>query len=286
MKKIMLFSLIFIFILTACYFSASAATEKTEKEPAGVLTLVGVDEDTLNKVLDDIHVFDDLPYSGYKYFDNLNSMIMGLQSGVISMIATDEYTAGYLISRSDAFAPLTSDAREEVYYNYAMVLREEDQALCGRISEAIDSMKTDGTLETLKKQYIDDCIAGTDPTAVEPAVFEGADTLTIALTGDRPPMDYFSETGIPIGFNTALISEVAKRLGMNVQFISIDSGARAISLSSGRTDIVFWTELGEFDDWEKGNSEDLPEHTIPTHPYLRGKDALVVLADSEFAARK
>ncbi len=282
MNKYVLF---FIVLMLCISFPIVSFAEGTEKGLAGVLTIAGVDEDTLNKVLDDIHVFDDLPYSGYKYFDNLNSMVMALQSGVVPMINIDEFTAGYLISRSDAFTLLPMDAREEVYFNFAMVLLEENQALCDRISAAIENLKTDGTLESLKKQYIDDCIAGTEPAAVEPAVFEGADTLKIALTGDRPPTDFFSESGIPAGFNTALISEVAKQLEMNVKFIPIDSGARAISLYSGESDIVFWTVLGEFDDWEKANSEDLPEQTIPTHPYLRGKEVFVVLSDSEAAAQ-
>ena len=283
MKKTVLF---FIALILCVSFPLVSFAEGSEKGPAGVLTIAGVDEDTLNKVLEDLHIFDNLPYSGYKYFDNLNSMIMALQSGMISMINTDEFTAGYLISRSDAFAALPIEERDEVYYNFAMVLMEDNQALCDRISAAIDDMKSDGTMDSLRKQYIDDCKAGTEPEAVVPVVFEGADTLKVALTGDKPPMDYFSLAGIPAGFNTALMSEVAKRLGMNVQFISIDSGARAISLSSGESDVVFWSQLGEFDNWEKSNSEDLPEHTIPTHPYLRGKEAFVVMADSELAAQK
>ena len=268
MKKTVLF---FIALILCVSFPIVSFAEGSEKGPAGILTIAGVDEDTLNKVLEDLHIFDNLPYSGYKYFDNLNSMIMALQSGMISMINTDEFTAGYLVSQSDAFAALPIEERDEVYYNYAMVLME---------------MKSDGTMDSLRKQYIDDCIAGTEPEAAVPVVFEGADTLKVALTGDRPPMDYFSLAGVPAGFNTALMSEVAKRLEMNIQFISIDSGARAISLSSGESDVVFWSQLGEFDNWEKSNSEDLPEHTIPTHPYLRGKEAFVVMADSELAAQK
>lgn len=281
MKKIF----VFIVIILCVSFPLVSFAEGTEKGICGVLTLAGVEEDTLNKVLDDIHVFDNLPYSSYKYYDNFNSMIMALQSGVVSIINSDEFSAGYLISRSDEFAALPIDSRDDVSFNYSMLLREDNQELCDRISAAIENLIADGTVESLKKQYIDDVIAGTEPTVVEPAVFEGGDTLRIALTGDRPPMDYFSESGIPSGFNTALVSEVAKQLEMNVQFISVDTGARAIALSSGEADIVFWTQLGEFDDWEKANTEDVPEHTIPTHPYLRSKETFVVLSDSEAAAQ-
>ena len=55
-------------------------------------------------------------------------------------------------------------------------------------------------------------------------------------------MDYFSESGKPMGFNTAIISEIGKQLGINIEFISVDSGARAVALASGAADIVFWSE--------------------------------------------
>ena len=120
----------------------------------------------------------------------------------------------------------------------------------------------------MKQKYIDDCIVGKDPDAVKPEHFDGAKTLKVALTGDRPPMDYFAEDGKPIGFNTAFVSEIARRLKMNAEFISIDSGARAVSLSSKECDVVFWSEVGNFNNREGSDKEDIPEHTIITEPYL------------------
>ena len=141
-------------------------------------------------------------------------------------------------------------------------------------------MKADGTLSAMKKKYIDDCIAGTDTEAVKPEHFDGAMTFKIALTGDHPPMDYFADAGEPIGFNTALVSEIAKRLKMNAVFISVHSGARGICLESKACDVVFWTETGAYRKREGWELEDRPKHTIITEPYLDSTLIYLTMSDS------
>ena len=71
---------------------------------------------------------------------------------------------------------------------------------------------------------------------------------------------------------------------MNIEFISIETGARSIALSSGTCDIVFWSELGDFENRDGYEKEDQPENTILTEPYLSGWMAYVVMADSGIAA--
>ena len=248
----------------------------------GRLSKLGVSEETLNVDIAESFLAAS-PYTGLKFFDTLQSMLAALGSKRIAAIEIDEYTAGYLHSRTGIYTvfPVFQPSGCPVdYVKYSMLLREEDTELCGRISSAIRDMKADGTLETLKKKYIDDCIAGTDPEAVKPEHFDGAQTIKVALTGDLPPMDYISVAGEPIGFNTALVSEIAKRLKMNAEFVSIDTGARATALASKMCDVVFWSEFGDFNNREDYDKEDMPEHTIITESYLRCTYMNVALSDS------
>ena len=71
--------------------------------------------------------------------------------------------------------------------------------------------------------------------------FDGADTIKVGVTGDLPPFDYMTEAGEPEGFNKVILAEIGKRIGKNIELVSIDSGSRAIALSSGQIDVVFWT---------------------------------------------
>lgn len=276
MKKAICLILVALLALSTLGLPALAG----DQGELGRLTKLNVDEDTLTQAIMESY-FDKVPFSRYRFFDNLNSMIGALVSGRITGMALDEFTAEYLLSRTEEYAIYNPPETAPSYnLNFSMLLREADAALCDRISEAIEAMKADGTLDALKKQYIDEVIAGAEPEAVVPEVFEGGETLKVAVTGDRPPMDYFSDAGEPIGFNTALVSEVGRRLGMNVEFVSIDTAARALALESGMSDVIFWMEAGDFGNWENADVEDQPEGTVVSTPFLTGAFTHVVLASS------
>lgn len=163
---------------------------------------------------------------------------------------------------------------------FSILLRVEDAELRDRISDCISGMKADGTIEELKQRYVEDVIGGDDPYAVVPGIFPDAVTIRVAVTGDRPPMDYVSVGGDPIGFNTALIAEIAKKLGVNVEFVNVACAARGIALASGVCDIVFWMEIGDFENWEGAALEDQPENTIVTEPYMSVPLWWAVLSES------
>ena len=270
MKKVV--SLILLLIIA---MMGTCLAEQAAEKPLGHLTKLGVEEAVLNAQIRS--TFEEIPFSEYRYFDNLNSMVMALDSGDIDGFLTTQYTYEFLRARINRYSTFSTDPPYEYAYGYAMLLRQEDQELCNRITEAIREMKADGTLDALKEQYIDKCIAGEEPAAVRPEVFDKPDTLTVALTGDLPPMDYFSAEGKPVGFNTALISEIGKRLAVNIELISIDSGSRAVSLASGKSDVVFWTEAADYYNWDGAAQEDQPENTLLTDIYLPAEIRIVVL---------
>jgi hypothetical protein len=56
-------------------------------------------------------------------------------------------------------------------------------------------------------------------------------------------MDFISADGVPAGFNTALISEIGKRLHINIKSVNIESGSRTIALLTGKAQVVFWTPV-------------------------------------------
>ena len=129
-------------------------------------------------------------------------------------------------------------------------------------------MNEDDTLLLLKAKYIDYAKDDLKPVAQHSAAitfekFPDAETVKIAITGDMPPLDYIAADGSAAGFNTALIAEIAKRLKVNVELVSINAGARAAALSSGRADGVFWF-------WHNNSvdgSLDTPEGIALTEPY-------------------
>ena len=278
MKKLVLLAVTLVMVLSLCLpAGAEPAVEVTKYGNIGRLSKLNITEDQLNDVLKDIMV--NSICNRYVFYDTMTDMLMALQRGDIVVLETDQNTVRYIASRNDGIVD------RPPYLNpnnllFCMLLREEDAELCDRLSAAIAEMKEDGTLEQLRQRYVEDVITGVDPDAVEPEIFPGAPTIRVAVTGDRPPMDYVSARGEPLGFNTALIAEIAKGLGINVEFVNVNCAARGIALATGVCDIVFWMEVGDFENWEGADFEDQPENTLVTDPYLSVSLWWAVRADS------
>jgi ABC-type amino acid transport substrate-binding protein len=167
--------------------------------------------------------------------------------------------------------------------DFSFLMMEDHLTLRDEFNQAISDMKADGTLDALKASIM-------DLNRTETEKIDSAETIRVGVTGDLPPIDYVDEAGIPAGFNTAVLAEISKRTGKNIELVSIESGARSLALSQGKVDVVFWSRISEpdqsiFDSLpEKRKNEatmislalspyrhpdiDIPEGTITTDVYF------------------
>lgn len=176
-----------------------------------------------------------------RFYGSLNEMLLALDAGLIDGACMPEFTGKYLLARNeDLQAGMFefSNVKESYYLGFY-----NNDELRDRANEALSVMRADGTLYALQEEYLTDL--ATDPAPVTFETFEGAQTIRVAVTGDLPPMDYTAEDGSPAGFNTALLSELGKRLKVNIEILNIESAARTISLTSGVADVIFWYLYGE-----------------------------------------
>lgn len=176
-----------------------------------------------------------------RFFGSLNEMLMALNAGLIDGACMPEITAKYLLARNAAFRAAMlefGNVKERYYLGFY-----NNASLRDRVNEALRAMKADGTLYALREAYLSDLSADGAPAEFE--TFEGAETVRVGVTGDLPPIDYVAENGAPTGFNTALLSELGKRLQVNIEILHIESSARTMSLTSGVADIIFWYLYGD-----------------------------------------
>lgn len=188
------------------------------------------------------------------YFDNLNEMVMGLQNKTVDMIEVYQSVAKYLVAHNpelEVMHEFDMDKEQSVFVQrmlnsrlgntFSFLTRSDNQALADEFNKAINAMKEDGTLEKLVKEQIDGAVEG-EPETVEIPEIAGSEKIKVAVTGSLPPMDYVSADGKAAGFNTAVLAEISKRIGRSIEIVVLDgSMARAMALSSGVVDIVFWT---------------------------------------------
>lgn len=276
MKKIFtIFSafILFSLILTAC------GENKPAPSPVklGMIKHLNASEEEFNNFTKEISSTLSLNLTSYNpvFYDNLNSMLMALDSGEIKVISTYDCVARYITARNSKYEIIKDDTLEFIDA-FCFAMHEDNTALKNDVDKFIDDIRNDGTLSQLTKEYVTN-FKNSDPPAVEIQHFDGADTIKIAVTGDLPPLDLVLANGQPAGFNTALLAELGKRLHKNIEIINVDSAARASALMSNRVDLIFWaivpvSEIIPAD-------ADKPEGTALSTPYYRGKIVHVKLKD-------
>ena len=186
-----------------------------------------------------------------RYYDTLNAMLMALQAGEVYAIKVPYYTGKYLCSANDNLmmreeyhpekaTEITDWALSLISEGYSFMTKEENTELRDAFDVQITAMKEDGTLQKLIDEYIIKVSDGGEPVAIAFEKFDG-DPIRIAVTGSLPPMDYVAADGTFAGFNTAVLAEIGKRLQKNIELVQVDSVGRALALSEGTVDVVFWT---------------------------------------------
>ena len=141
------------------------------------------------------------------FFENFNSMQMALASKNIDEIQIYGSVAKYMTKNNSDFA-IKETQTVKLVDNFCCALREEDSALKNSFDAAIDSMKADGTLDSLIEKYITNLET---PLPVDIRKIDGAETIKVGVTGDLPPLDLVLADGTPAGFNTAVLAERSPR---------------------------------------------------------------------------
>ena len=201
-------------------------------------------------------------------FDNLNSMVMSLNAGSIDGMIVYFTVGSYLCRQNENLTSWIEYSEMEKIYrgemniknrfildqilgtDFTFLLMEDRITLRDEFNRALADMKADGTLDALKDSIM-------DLNKVEITKIDNAETIRIGVTGDLPPIDYVDEAGVPAGFNTAVLAEISKRIGKNIELVSIESGARSLALSQGIVDVVFWSRISMPD---QGIFDSLPEN--------------------------
>ena len=206
------------------------------------------------------------------YFDTLDAMLMALNSGDIDNMLVYESTGNYIDSPELAVTIRFKDTDNPGTFarmmenglmsnDFSFMMMEDNTALRDEFNDAIEAIKEDGTMEKLVEEHINKAAADKSATpAVELPSFEGADTIKVAVTGSLPPMDYVGPDGAPAGFSTAVLAEIANRLGKNIEIVVVDSVGRAAALASGAVDTVFWTRTNDLSNqFSEGDKDELKE---------------------------
>ena len=247
--------------------AADAETSTVKK--LGMITHLNVTEKRMDELYQEAVKKAAIEINRYEfvYFDNLNLMQMGIEAGKVDEISLYDSVADYLIANNDKYEITEGNSMKAFADSFCFAVRKDDAALKADLNKAIEEMKADGTLEKLTNDYIVKVDKGQVPPKVEIPMTDGAQTIKVGVTGDFPPLDYVNADGTPAGFNTAILAEIAKRSGKNIELIQIDSGARGAALSSNQIDVIFWAILPNAETFP--SDIDKPEGVELSEPYFK-----------------
>ena len=276
MKKRMITAALAALMLgvSGCGGTADKPAEKpanSNERIVGRLAYAGVSEEQYNLMVKNSRKQGE-PEITTKFFDTLSNMKLALDSGQIDEIVINESTAMYMSAWDTTLEK--KDYNEPVKVSFSMLLKKGNEELCKKLSATIKEMKEDGTFDDLETNYLYAYIGEAYPKPVKCEHKDEWKTLTVAVTGDLPQMDFVSVSGEPAGYSTAVAAELGKRLGYNIEFLNIDSGARATALSTGTADVVFWSVSVTGESFNTENI-DIPDGTIITEPYIEQKNMVV-----------
>ncbi len=248
---------------------ADDANKTGGKIQLGMIAHLNATEQKMDEIFAQIEESEKVPLTKYtvKFYDSLNLMQMGIESGSVDEISVYDSVAKYIVANNEKYEFVNDKELKVFNDNFCFAVRKDDAQLKADLDKAIEEMKADGSLDKLVKEYITDVDKDKVPPAVELPMTEGAQSIKVGVTGDLPPLDYVNADGKPAGFNTALLAEVAKRSGKNIEIVDIDSGARAAALSSGKIDVIFWAIVPNGDKMPR--DIDKPEGVELTTPYFK-----------------
>ncbi|MBQ7151902.1 MAG: transporter substrate-binding domain-containing protein [Synergistaceae bacterium] len=262
MKKFLAFSLLVVML-----FAASASAETI----VGRHSLLNATEQQMLDAMKDsadgrFYVGVDVDSITLKFYDSLVALQLALDKGDVDLITVPLCVGQYMLNTNHNYVLKGLDwwfVSQSNSFNFAFMEARKD--LQERFNKALAQMKRTGALGMLEHQYV------TDPTQeslkpVEFNKFEDAETITVAVTGDMPPLDYIAENGTPAGYNTALLAAIGRIMNVNIRLINIDTLARAAALQSGRADVVFWFQSSVD---PSAPNLDVPEGIILSDPYFK-----------------
>ena len=293
MKKFLV-ALVIVAAAAFVYVNYSQTQREKETLNTGVIAYLGTTEEEFQNGFDAFRVFamssDKVDKSEgtfigslakyrriFHFYDSLMALMMDLKAGRLDEIILPESVGRYLLSRNSFYRHVLST--EILASGICFGFKDDSPDLRDSFNKLIEEMKADGTLAAFAKKYITTS-SSKMPDPTRPDTIEDAEELRIVVTGDMPPVDMFAGDGKPTGYNTAVLSEVGRRLGKNIKFINTDAGGRSAALFSGRADVVFWyraTESNiEGEDPLDGLFKDAPEGVILSEPYYSWGNEIVI----------
>ncbi len=259
----------------------AAAVKKTAAKPefsflngkTGTASASVFSEDQLTAAMND---YLGTQIKNFVYTDSLASGLAMLKSGRADFMLTGDIAADYISQRNPEYKTVIFTRNNSL----SMVLRHADVKLRDSLNYAIGKLKASGKGAELYKTWVTGLPVGREPAMPKTEKTAYKETVYVGVSGDMPPLDYVAANGKPAGYNIALLAEISKIIGKNIEVMSIESSARFAALQAKKIDVFFWERLPGPN--EQNLMKDMPavrnfhKNFITTAPYCAFKTVILL----------
>lgn len=207
----------------------------------------------------------------------------GASSGVSTPASSKAPAASSAATAKETYIELTEDLGAE---EYGVGFRNGDIAFGLEVQKYLDEMIADGTAAEISQKWFGTDALFKDKGLLEeteaPAEDKSLETIKangkiiVGLDDSYPPMGFRDDKNEVVGFDIDLAKEVAKRMGVEVEFQPIDWDSKELELNAGKIDCI-WNGMTI-----------TPERIANmyfTKPYIANQQIIIVPASSGITAK-
>ena len=178
----------------------------------------------------------------------------------------------------ETYIELTDDLGAE---EYGVGFRNGDVAFGLEVQKYLDEMIADGTAAEISQRwfgtdalfknmdFIEEAAATADDKSLETIKSKGK--FIVGLDDSYPPMGFRDDKNEIVGFDIDLAKEVAKRMGVEIEFQPIDWDSKELELNAGKIDCI-WNGMTI--------TTERVQNMFFTKPYIANQQIIIVPASS------
>lgn len=159
--------------------------------------------------------------------------VIALKSGKIDCVVIDSEPAKAFIEKNDDLKILEDPFEVE---EYAICIAKENTELKDKINEALETLKANGTLDNIVKNYIGDDTKGTMPYTSPEGVERTNGKIVMATNAAFEPYEYVENEKI-VGIDADMMQAVCDELGMELQIDDMEFDSIITAVQSGKADV-------------------------------------------------
>ncbi len=159
--------------------------------------------------------------------------VQALKQGKVDCVIIDSEPARAFVEKNPGLRILDE---EFVIEDYAICVAKENADLTEKINTALAELKTNGTLDSIVKNYIGDDTKGKSPYVSPEGIDRSNGTLTMATNAAFEPYEFY-EDGKITGIDADMAQAVCDILGMELKIEDMEFDAIINAVQSGKADI-------------------------------------------------